>query len=112
MILTTKIAPTKNKIKQVFFFLLLVHLLTCTTTNIQFKKKKKLTKRLTTFLFGVHQDYNTNYSDSMIAQFYFHNDKDVLNRISRYFIWSLKEAPSVRNVSQEKRYVLTLYKNE
>lgn len=74
MILTTKIAPTKNKIKQVFFFLLLVHLLTCTTTNIQFKKKKKLTKRLTTFLFGVHQDYNTNYSDSMIGQFYFHHD--------------------------------------
>lgn len=48
----------------------------------------------------------------MIAQFYIHNDKDVLNRISRYFIWSLKEAPSVRKVSQEKRYILTLYKNE
>lgn len=72
MILTTKMASTKNKIKQVFF-LLLVHLFTCTPTNIQFSKK--LTKRLTTFFFAVHQDYNTNYSDSKIAQFYFHNDK-------------------------------------
>lgn len=80
------------------------------TFNFQ-KQQKKLTKWLTTFLFGVHQGYNTNYSDSMIAQFYFHNDKTVLNRISRYFIWGLKEAPSVRKVSQEKRYVLTLYKN-
>lgn len=76
MILTMKMASTKNKIKEVFFFLLLIHLFTCTPTNIQFSKtKKKLTKRLTTFLFGVHQDYNTNYSDSMIGQFYFHNDK-------------------------------------
>lgn len=75
MILTTKMASTKNKIKQVFFRLL-IHLFTCTPTNIQFSKTtKKLTKWLTTFLFGVHQGYNTNYSDSMIGQFYFHNDK-------------------------------------
>lgn len=71
MILTTKMASTKNKIKQVFFRLL-IHLFTCTPTNIQFSKT---TKKINKFLFGVHQDYNTNYSDSMIGQFYFHNDK-------------------------------------
>lgn len=72
MILTMKMASTKNKIKEVFFSLINTFVYLYADQHSIFKNKKKLTKWLTTFLFG---GYNTNYSDSMIGQFYFHNDK-------------------------------------